>query len=326
MLATVSGVWAQNNKSSDKGELNHLSQSALLDKVGRVVIYRDAQSVTGSQPKALVYLNGVAYAELQRNMMTVLCVKPGTWRLTAAMPDEFRAEDKSQTGKLPLDAGKTVYLKLRENLGNIPAALVPVSKTQAESELKGVVNQRPMPQYSHEVVPCEANDNAVAPVAVGNLAKYGAPGMPGTPGTPGVPRWEGEEKFTLTGDAVFVFSKSGEDGVLPKGKEEVKRIAKYIRDNYIDVKRVTTVGHTDPISSDELNDKLSLERAQTVRDLLVAAGLPANTMTVEGRGRRELVKWDCEQKDLKERAACLQPNRRVEITVNGVRKGPPPKP
>ncbi len=51
---------------------------------------------------------------------------------------------------------------------------------------------------------------------------------------------------------------------------------------------VQVTGHTDREGSDEDNDRLSLERAQQIRDALVAEGrLPAAITSVVGRGERE---------------------------------------
>jgi len=50
---------------------------------------------------------------------------------------------------------------------------------------------------------------------------------------------------------------------------------------------VTVIGHTDRVGSQESNDQLSLQRAMTVRDLLLQAGLPPDSIEVAGRGERE---------------------------------------
>ena len=49
---------------------------------------------------------------------------------------------------------------------------------------------------------------------------------------------------------------------------------------------VIITGHTDRVGSVEANDKLSLARAESVRELLVAAGLQRALISVIGRGER----------------------------------------
>ena len=68
------------------------------------------------------------------------------------------------------------------------------------------------------------------------------------------------------------------------------------------------IGHTDTVGSTDANDKLSQKRAAAVREILVAAGVPAQKIETAGRGERELlVKSDDEVAEPK--------NRRVEISV-----------
>jgi OmpA-OmpF porin, OOP family len=50
---------------------------------------------------------------------------------------------------------------------------------------------------------------------------------------------------------------------------------------------VVVTGHTDRVGSLEANDKLSLVRAQAVRELLVKAGVAPDLVSVAGRGERE---------------------------------------
>lgn len=52
---------------------------------------------------------------------------------------------------------------------------------------------------------------------------------------------------------------------------------------------ITVIGHTDTVGNDAFNDKLSLERAQAVREILIGMGVPAENITAAGRGRRELL-------------------------------------
>lgn len=71
---------------------------------------------------------------------------------------------------------------------------------------------------------------------------------------------------------------------------------------------ITVIGHTDTMGTLESNDLLSLQRAETVRDLLLQAGVRAATLDVSGRGEREPVVPTADE-------VPEQKNRRVEINL-----------
>lgn len=71
---------------------------------------------------------------------------------------------------------------------------------------------------------------------------------------------------------------------------------------------LVVTGHTDRKGSVELNDRLSLQRAQSVRDRLVAAGAAAARISVAGRGEREPAVATDDEVDEPQ-------NRRVEIKL-----------
>ena len=71
---------------------------------------------------------------------------------------------------------------------------------------------------------------------------------------------------------------------------------------------VQVTGHTDRVGTDANNDRLSLERAEAVRDMLVQRGLKSNFIRAVGRGEREpLIPTADDQPELR--------NRRVEVIV-----------
>jgi len=71
---------------------------------------------------------------------------------------------------------------------------------------------------------------------------------------------------------------------------------------------VVVIGHTDTQGSDEYNDKLSLERARAVKQQLLALGFDRAHITVEGRGKRELLVPTGDN-------VAVARNRRAEILV-----------
>jgi len=50
---------------------------------------------------------------------------------------------------------------------------------------------------------------------------------------------------------------------------------------------VVVTGHTDAVGGDAFNDKLSLDRANSVQDILVAAGISRDQIQTVGRGAHE---------------------------------------
>ena len=69
-------------------------------------------------------------------------------------------------------------------------------------------------------------------------------------------------------------------------------------------------GHTDSVGSDEFNQKLSEQRASTVRDYLTSQGLAPDSITAKGFGKTMPVESN-------DTAAGRQKNRRVEVVVSG---------
>ena len=71
---------------------------------------------------------------------------------------------------------------------------------------------------------------------------------------------------------------------------------------------ITVIGHTDRLGTDQINDALSLQRAQRVKEMLVERGIAAAGISVAGRGERELLVPTADE--------VAEPrNRRVEISV-----------
>ena len=71
---------------------------------------------------------------------------------------------------------------------------------------------------------------------------------------------------------------------------------------------VTIIGHTDSTGSDAINNPLSVDRANSARDYLVARGVAAQRIATDGRGSREPIADNSS-------AQGKAKNRRVEIYV-----------
>ena len=118
-------------------------------------------------------------------------------------------------------------------------------------------------------------------------------------------------RIELSADTLFAFGKSGRGDLQAGGRRELEKVAESLRDAP-ELTRVEVVGHTDRLGSDAFNNRLSLERAATVRDYLVEGGVPLRKIDVRGRGKSD-PKVFCDQKNRQALIECLAPNRRVDI-------------
>jgi OOP family OmpA-OmpF porin len=130
--------------------------------------------------------------------------------------------------------------------------------------------------------------------------------------------------FELKADGTFAFAKAD---LTPTGRTRIDNTLAELKSSGIRLRAISIVGHTDPIGTNEFNQRLSLARANSVRDYLVAQGVPANIITTEGRSFSELkvTEADCRaQGKAKTRTAliaCFEPNRRVDIRATGEQPG-----
>jgi len=123
------------------------------------------------------------------------------------------------------------------------------------------------------------------------------------------------QHFNFAADALFRFGRYSQEDILPGGREEIEAAAGKI--NQLQDAKVKVIGHTDPIGSEESNQRLSEQRAETVKKVLAENGVEKDVTTL-GMGSREQVK-PCSGTSREALIACLAPNRRVELIVEGMR-------
>ena len=80
---------------------------------------------------------------------------------------------------------------------------------------------------------------------------------------------------------------------------------------------VITLGYADPIGTEAYNQKLSERRAASVTRYLVSNGIPADKIRIDARGEtEEFASYkSCKGQGKQKLIECLQPDRRVEVTV-----------
>ncbi len=119
--------------------------------------------------------------------------------------------------------------------------------------------------------------------------------------------------FELSAVKLFAFDKAT---LSQQGMAELDRFLQEL--SGAAYSSILVVGHTDPLGSDAYNMQLSDRRANAVMDYLVSRGVPADRIRAEGRGESQLKVTEADCAGSRNRAAlieCLQPNRRVEVTV-----------
>lgn len=137
-----------------------------------------------------------------------------------------------------------------------------------------------------------------------------------------------KEKYTLSAKVLFNFNKST---LRADAKNEldplVAKLKSYNGENHLN--GVEIDGFTDFLGSEKYNLALSQKRANTVKDYFVAAGVPSEKVTAVGKGKAEAkmteeckAKFPKYAKNKKQNAAikaCIEPDRRVEVVIDGVK-------
>jgi len=110
--------------------------------------------------------------------------------------------------------------------------------------------------------------------------------------------------------AMFDFGKAD---LKPAGKDQIKAYRESAKAELSSASKVKIAGHTDNVGSDDYNKKLSLKRAEAVRDYLVSLGGDPAKMEVAGEGETKPI---ADNSTAEGRAK----NRRVEVEVIGLGK------
>lgn len=125
------------------------------------------------------------------------------------------------------------------------------------------------------------------------------------------------QKINLSEEDLFKFNKAV---LKPTGKAKLDNLVREL--NGVKYEVIHVAGHTDRIGSAKYNMRLSKRRADVVKSYLVNKGIPADRIDAVGMGKAEPVTklTDCRGMTRARTIACLQPDRRAEVTVIGTRE------
>jgi OOP family OmpA-OmpF porin len=115
------------------------------------------------------------------------------------------------------------------------------------------------------------------------------------------------QSITLGADTSF---DTGKADLKPEGQAKLDELAAKLKDVRFDT--ITVVGHTDNVGGDAANQRLSLRRANAVKQYLASHGIDGAKIKTAGRGKTSPI---ADNKTAKGRAR----NRRVEVQISGTR-------
>ncbi|WP_343553464.1 OmpA family protein [Pantoea sp.] len=246
----------------------------------QIVFYRDADGHNGG---ANVYVDGEFHSALLPDGYTSFCVAPGVHTLGAFVKDSPIYQGKNaQPWRSNLEGGKTYFLKVGDGLSGLPKAL---TRADAEAVLKTMRMQNHTLTRASAVEACQYTEK-----------QY--------------------KDYTLSSDVLFAFGKSGRADITRNGHAAIRDLVQQIRRENTTLRNVQVIGHTDQIGSAAANEALGQRRAETIRLLMVQAGIPARDITAASAGMNEPLVHDC-YGNKAQQIACYAPNRRVAIRVDG---------
>lgn len=303
MMVTLGGgsvTHAQTSVTTNQAGVNARidvlgSAFAPLTNIGssqsRLVIYRTAntQPLSGATG---VFIEGQYHTSLVPGGYSLLCLPPGQFEVGAR---QFRvgqnARDNYDTvTAIDLPAAQTQYLTVIESAGR--PVLRPVSANQALQELGAT---RLQIHTISRVARAQTCVTETAPVAQ-------------------------PEQFVLSSDALFAFGRSDLNGLTASGRQALDMLTERIRKDHVRIDSIHVIGHADPLGPSDVNERLSVKRANTVRQYLQTNGQISAPVTSEGRGSRQLVETRCARVATSTAIICNQPNRRVVTEVSGQRR------
>ncbi|NWD46021.1 OmpA family protein, partial [Pseudomonas yamanorum] len=240
------------------------SQVAPVAERQTQVVYYRPTGMDSRQGAANVYIDREFHTALMPGGYTTFCVAPGQHSLGAYVNDAPQYKGKStDVFSADLDGGKTYFLRVREDGYGAPQA---VTRADAERELMGTRQQ------------VQALSRASTVQACDNL--------------PMAPQAQFKE-YALSGDVLFAFSKSGTRDITSMGRDAIGDLIAQLKRENTNLNGIEVIGHTDAIGSASANYALGMQRAQTVRRLLVDGGLSSSAVTASSAGADQPISQGC---------------------------------
>jgi OOP family OmpA-OmpF porin len=254
----------------------------------QIVYYRAGHPTTTSKgPAANLYIDGEFHTGLLPGGYTAFCVTPGDHHLGVWYKEGPQFAGKhSQQGAVELEAGKTYFIDAGH--ADSSGKLIPVSLEVGENELADNRLQSHVISRASAVVKCTNRFGGYVVTADKS----------------------GGLTYALPLDVLFEYARSDRNGMTPEGREAIARLAKELAGNQGEL---LVTGHADLIGSDAAAQATARARAETVRQMLVEAGV----IKVQARsaGNTEPMNGKCGKTNSASNIRCNAPNRRVHIEL-----------
>jgi OOP family OmpA-OmpF porin len=250
----------------------------VTDQLAQVVFYHPNNGDSGV---ANVYVDREFQSALKNGEFTVFCVPAGTHIIESYLNDDPRYEGKQKpTSVAQLNGGDTYFLETNRAAG--VGTPVTASRTQAENQLFGYKASTIINRAS-AVRACEYLDGST----LGNILF----------------RFAGKNKADIEEGGVAIVQN------MANQLNMVNQLG-----NQPQISRVNIVGHADPVGTAAFNQKLSVQRAQTVKKILASYGIASERLFTIGMGASNPT-VDCSGLKGTERNFCNRANRRVDILI-----------
>lgn len=279
---------------------------AAVQGLAKLVLLRPPQPQDNRFPADVLVDGRLLSALLPGGFAEVdLCPGPRQLELAGQGTSGMRFKPRHLINALP---GRTTYVLVQAPTAEQPLRS-DLSADQAEAWLKDLRRQTHAVSRVQPAQNCPPLPPEPPPVAQAQPAPVVAAPPPRPAPEP--------RKFTLSAEMLFAFGGSQPKHLAERGRQEIVALAQQLKSDLQSTDHVLVQGHTDPMGSDALNQRLSSERANTVRSILISQGLPAAQVSAQGMGSSHLLVKDCAKRHTKrdDRIFCDLPNRRVEITV-----------
>ncbi|MDH2999951.1 hypothetical protein A1D23_07600 [Chelonobacter oris] len=265
-------------KTFDNQSYNIENTSDLSEKEAKIIFIRENVPSTAIN----IFINGEYLTSLLNNAYKPIVVCADNQQLTVAYNENDNFNNRYAGLKYDLKPQSVTFIRVVENHNEVSLKRLP------EEEGKALLAN--LPQQNHVLPRVERKTDC-------NVKAV--------------------EHFILEAGALFPLNKSAEKDMLEKGRNEIRTLLNAIKEHKATISKIKVVGYTDPEGSNKINKPLSYHRAETVKSLLQQGGLTAPIEAV-GLADENLLVGNCRAlhpKNSQARAACNQPNRRVEIML-----------